>query len=916
MKNLYVLLLLALALSISVFPQKKDKSKDEILAKTTGITDRAAGTHNASNIGLYFENRGKLYPHALSLGPSGEFPINSGHQYIYRMNPMIAFPANVIQTRFTTDEEWESAAGYHNPDSAQIAFSDKPFTWNKSRGWPVKDAFGKPIFKSDQDSYCVFNDSGNTKQVLGIQMNQTGYTYGIAFAKNMIFFKYDVINTSANTYTGMYFNMYMDEDVGDATGGATEYDDDLYGVEPAKNMAYMYDSKGYSKDWGTKTGYMGVAFLKTPKVNGVELGMTDSHYMVYSYDVDVDTIQYGVISSARALYNSSLGDKYFHVASGQNIHIDDPATQPSTGGDLLFNMSSGPYDIKPNDTLTFYTVLVAGTTLAGLDSACTQARSTLAADFNLPKAPERPKLTGVPGKQKAILYWDNAAEATIDAFSGEADFEGYRIYKSKDLGSTWETIADFDKKNSIGNNTGLQYSLTDTNVVDGIEYWYSITAYDRGSVLVSSLESAIGTNLGAVNTVSVTPRSEAIGREPVSAGSVEHYGSGSSNYSLTLAPVDNEALGGNAYDASFSYKILKDIGNPKTAVTLRINDSSLTKPYKYGVSFVASNLVNIQNLTTGATIGRAGLNYPVGGRTFSLPTEGFDIILKDSAAATSDERPETGDVISINFATNVVRNAKDTVAVAQPIDIGQILALPDGVIFALNPPQIIQNVSRVGGTDNLSMTFTVTVTDSAKTETYLVSTTGNGFDSNGEGFINVLIRKSAGDTVAVKDSITDQSSFTFAGLTGTVKFNAKKPPSAGNMFSVETIKPVLPNIRDKYKFTIKGAQINTTRQSNEMNKIRVVPNPYVVSSLYETELGEVRKEPLRQIQFINLPSSCTIHIFTVAADMVKTIYHNSQNGTEVWDLRTESGREIAPGVYIYVVETNQSKYKERFAIIK
>jgi hypothetical protein len=101
-----------------------------------------------------------------------------------------------------------------------------------------------------------------------------------------------------------------------------------------------------------------------------------------------------------------------------------------------------------------------------------------------------------------------------------------------------------------------------------------------------------------------------------------------------------------------------------------------------------------------------------------------------------------------------------------------------------------------------------------------------------------------------------------------------------------------------------------------MNKIRVVPNPYVVSSLFEPELGELRLEPLRQIQFVNLPAICTIYIFTVAADRVKTLYHNSQGGTETWDLRTESNREVAPGVYIYVVKTDQTQYMERFAIIK
>jgi hypothetical protein len=916
MKKTFALIFITLALFLNIYPQNKKDGKDKVLQKTTGIKDRAAGIHNASNIGLFFENRGKLYPRSLTQGPSGEYPINSGHNYIYRFNPMVAFPTNVIQGRFTTDEEWEAAAGYDNIDSAQIAFSDKPYSWNKTTGWPFKDANGNPVFKSDQDSYCVYNDSGNTKQILGIQINQTGYAYGIKLAQNMIFFKFDVINKSNNSYKGMYFDLYMDEDVGDADGGAPEYDDDLVGIDTSRNLAYMYDSKGYSLDWNTKTGYMGTAFLKTPQVNGKELGMTDCHYLIYDYDVDIDTIQYDYMSGSRALYNSSLGSKYFHVASGQNIHFDDPSQLPATGGDLLYNMSSGPYDINPNDTLTFFTVLIAGDDLAGFNNSYLQAQNTLAANFELPKAPDRPILAGVPGDKKAILYWNNASELSIDPFSGEADFEGYRIYKSIDKGITWVKIADFDKKNSIGNNTGIQYSLIDSNLINGLEYWYSITAYDRGSDLIPSLESAIGNNLQSLNTVSVIPRSNAIGRDPVSVASVQHYGTGNSNYTLNVDPIDKESLTGNVYDAGFSYEILKEVGDLKTSVSLHINDSSLTKPYRYGISFITASSVNILNLTTGAIIGKTGLGYPAGGRTFALPTEGFSVTLTDSSATPTQYRPEAGDLITINFAVTVIRNGQDSVISLRPFDLGQKQATEDGVIFSMAAPQIIQNISRVGGTDNLDLTFSVDNSSLITNDTYLISTTGFGFDVNGEGFINLLIRNSHGDTVAVKDSLSDQSAFTFGGISGKVNFDSKKPPKAGNLFSVETIQPVLPNIKDKYKFTIKGSKINTSQQTSQMNKIRVVPNPYVVSSLFEPELGELRLEPLRQIQFVNLPAVCTIYIFTVAADRVKTLYHNSQGGTETWDLRTESNREVAPGVYIYVVKTDQTQYMERFAIIK
>ena len=815
MKKSFILFLLTLGLSLNIFPQNKNGSKDIGLEKPNSILDRAAGIHNASNIGLFFENRGKLYPRTLTQGPCGEYPINSGHNYIYRLNPYVGFPNNVIQGRFISDEEWEATGGHHNIDSAQIAFSDKPYTWNNQTGWPIKDADGNPVFKSDQDSYCVYNDSGNTKQILGIQINQTGYAFGTIFAYNMIFFKFDVINKSNNSYDGMYFNIYMDDDVGDGSGGAPEYQDDLVGIDTTKNLSYMYDSDGYSQDWGSNTGYMGVVFLRTPKVNGVELGMTDSHYMIYDYDVDLDTIQYGVMSSSRSLYNSSLSSKYFHVASGQNIHFDDPSQIASTGGDLLFNMSSGPYNINSNDTLTFYTALIAGDDLAGLYNSYEKAMNTVNANFELPKAPDRPTLAGVPGDQKVILYWDNIAELSIDSFSGEADFEGYRIYRSKDRGVNWDKIADFDKKNSIGNNTGIQYSYIDNSVINGFEYWYSITAYDRGTDLIPSLESSIGNTIESINTVSVIPRSNAIGREPVSVASIQHYGSGNSNYNFNVDPIDNESLSGNTYDAQFSFLILKEVGNLKTDVSLQITDSLLTKPYRYGISFTSSSTVDILNLTTGETIGRSGLGYPLGGRTFVLPTEGFSVNLTDDQTTPTEFLPEAGDLITINFAVDVVRNNVDTVILSRPFEIGKKQATSDGVIFSMAPPQIIQNVSRVGGTDNLDITFSVEDVSQIINETYLLSTTGYGINENEEGFIILLIRNSLGDTVAVEDSLLDQSTFTFDGLFGKVMFDSKNPPKAGNFFSVETIQPVLPNIQDKYKFIIKGSAINTSQQTRK-----------------------------------------------------------------------------------------------------
>jgi len=889
----------------------KDVEDKEPLQKTLRIQDRAAGIHNASNIGLFFENRGKLYPRFISQGPSGEFPINSAKNYIYRINQYIGIPGNVVQGRFTTNEEWEAAFGYHNSDTARVAMSDDPNSWHPTRGWPIKDANGNNIILSDQDSYCVFNDSNNTVQILGLQVAQTGYAFGTNFAKNILFFKYELTNTSQNTYDSLYFHLHNDIDVGDISGGLPEWGDDKMNFIKSQNLIYFYDD-GVSGEWPDgKTGFFGVMMLRTPEVNGTELGVTDMHYMLYDDDnlADKDSIQYGFMSSDPDLYNSPIGSKYFHPGTTGNLHFDDPATIPASGMDIQGHISSGPYIISPTDTLVFYTAFVAGDTYEEMINAAVVAQNAVDANFNLPKPPSRPNLYSSEGDFKATLYWDDSAELSFDEFSGY-DFEGYRLYRSIDRGINWDKIAEFDNVNAIGSNSGLQYSYVDTTVINGFEYWYSVTSYDKGSELLESLESAIGNSLDAVNTVSVIPRSEAIGRTGVSAIEVVNLNTGSSNYSIDASVIDDEALAGNVYKTTFNYIPRKEVGDLATSVSVLVTDSNATKPYKYALEFTSSSSFDLKNITLNSII-RTGYPYPVGGRDLIITGEGLRVSLRDTTGTEPEFRPEQGDVISINYAMTVVRNELDSVINKRPHQLEQIQTTIDGVSLQLVEPEIIKSVSRIGGTDNVEMDFEVLYSDSILEKIYIASVEGNG-NVNGTGFVLLSVT----ETAIQLDTLYTGDTFYFDGIEGQITFPTSAPPAAGNRFSVETIKPVQPNIKDSYSLKIAGSKIDYQQVANELNKIRVVPNPYVVSSHWEPEFGELRREPLRQIQFVNLPPECTIYIFTIDADLIKTIEHNAANGTESWDLRTEGGRELAAGMYIYVVKTKDSEFKERFAIIK
>jgi hypothetical protein len=899
-----------------------DKWKESILIKENTIEDRAGNTHNASQIGLFFENRGKLYSRRLSQGPDLEWPINSGMHYGYRTNPFIGIPGNVVQGKITTNEEFEAVFGYHNRQLAKIAFSDNPATW-PSTGWPIKDVFGNPIIKSDQDSYCVYSDSTNSLSKLGLIVEQTGYAYGVSFAKNLLFFKFDIINKGQKMLDSIYYCQYFDCNVGNVSGGDPEYADDFIGFDKQRQLVYFYDD-GKTSEWtGGKTGYMGLAFLKTPKINGKEVGITDLHYNLYDDDPNIDSIQFGIMSSSPNLYNSGIGSKYFHIGSNTDLHFDDLTTIPPSGLDIVSYISSGPYSLKVGDTLTFYHCFAAGWTLDEVKKTVDEAYKIMSFNFEISKPPTTPTLTVVAGDRKATLYWDDKAEFSKDAFTGEYDFEGYRVYKSLDKGVNWELLADYDvPKDKIGADIGVRYTYTDSSIINGLEYWYCVTAYDRGDSSIQSLESPKGTTTDAKNTKSAIPVSQAIGRTPVSAGSVTHIGVGKGNYVLDVMPVDNNNLKDNEYLLGFTYTVRQEIGKPKLTVQLLIDDSSKTTFNKWGIRFMDTKTFEIYDFATGEPITTSGSFVYAPNKIFGIPVAvGSGTILRfklmgpNPNTAPADSLPKNGDLISIAISNYCIKNNIDTVITPRPINVDMPQATSDGVIFSLKAPEMIQDLSRIGGVEFFDLTFSVSNKSNLKNDTYVISIIGKGVTTLG-GYVKLLVKNSKQDTVTIVDSLLSLKTFEFNGLKGRVTFNSSTPPSPGNIYSVKSVLPQLPNLQDGYKFKINGSSVDKQKISENMNKIKVVPNPYIVSSLFEPEFGELRREPLRQIQFINLPTECTIYIFTIDADLVKIIHHNALSGTENWDLRSDGGREVAPGIYIYSVKTEGAEYLSRFAIIK
>lgn len=114
---------------------------------------------------------------------------------------------------------------------------------------------------------------------------------------------------------------------------------------------------------------------------------------------------------------------------------------------------------------------------------------------------------------------------------------------------------------------------------------------------------------------------------------------------------------------------------------------------------------------------------------------------------------------------------------------------------------------------------------------------------------------------------------------------------------------------DRFAFSTQGPVSNATIQREELKKINAVPNPYIVRNALESSQYD------RKILFTHLPATCTIKIYTLTGDLIKTISHTNGTSIETWDVLTDNGLPPASGIYLYRVETPLGAKMGKLAII-
>jgi len=141
---------------------------------------------------------------------------------------------------------------------------------------------------------------------------------------------------------------------------------------------------------------------------------------------------------------------------------------------------------------------------------------------------------------------------------------------------------------------------------------------------------------------------------------------------------------------------------------------------------------------------------------------------------------------------------------------------------------------------------------------------------------------------------------------------------SGDTLTIKLKKPF--RNTDVFDFTTTLPTVEHEQPRQQLDMVKVVPNPYIVATTHELPLPPAissgRGE--RKIDFIHLPPGAKIYIFTSRGELVTTLEHDNNifDGTVSWNLKTKENLDVAPGIYFYAVDSSIGKKTGKIAIIK
>ncbi len=534
----------------------------------------------------------------------------------------------------------------------------------------------------------------------------------------------------------------------------------------------------------------------------------------------------------------------------------------------------------------------------------------------------------------------------------------------------------------LGNDSGLQYAFTDTTVNNGMNYYYAVVSYDRGDASTGIFPAECSKTIQKLgekvildkNTVAVQPSANVAGYIPpdTSAGVTHRSGDGDGelfyqllNPNLLAADADHQISiyffdtatddidndgDGLIYKADTMAYTLYDT---TLYIPPSVDTQSVHLSFSRGDTFSVDTLLKFQPTLTDIEEALARIT------TFYTIVDNYQKSGETVSETVIDKSNRFG--INQQNLDNIIQSLHTTPAKLFPKDYNFMPDYPLGMKLFFNntwtpeissyswesdnvqlEPQLQpwrQQGHRAPGNYQLNFSGQYYTSFSPSASAYgnfnLLDINVQANNEWSDREISLAIKDNgdqqfgAEDTLVFFEHLPATSSANPQAIqkhaTWMLTFNTLNAsanlPAGTDQLTLTTSKPL--TYRDEFTITIQGARSSAVDfdQITEKNKkIRVVPNPYKATALWEPRTNIEQGRAQRRIDFVNVPVSATIRIYTVRGDLIKTIHHdgNYSSGNVSWDLISRDGLPIAYGIYIYHVTSPKLKedFIGKFAVIK
>ncbi len=692
---------------------------------------------------------------------------------------------------------------------------------------------------------------------------------------------------------------------------------------------------------GKPTSGVGTPFPGEPSIDKTDIKEADQ--------IGLTNVQY---LPAGAINFNTTPDVYFWAQFMIPGSFVNPALIGTGDYDLfvssgLFPLDAGQierisYAVVFGNATTYYTKTdpTRGGAVTDANRKRDRARLAYQQNYKFAQAPVEPTLTAVAGDRKVTLYWDSRSEQSYDRFlaglgANPHDFEGYRIYRATDPAfedakvitdgqgnpAPWlKPIAQFDLIDGIkgynsvdyngvkfwqGDDTGILHSWVDSTVQNGQRYFYVVRAYDQGylPLLISPTESNLKISVDNVtgnitetgsSVAIVTPNAPAAGYETARLSPIKLV-QGSTTGTIDFNIVDpTKILDNHTYRVTFEDTVLPGAGTApdtfrtKSFTLADITDVSATDTL-IGRSRKLADTVE-QPLTDGFRLilhneKLFGVNPDLSGWN-NYGIKGYDFKQWKSGFTSGQQVPNDYKIIfgpvGIDTAISFMVQGPPSVFIlpAKPVDF-TVIRISDG--------------SRVK--------FAFQERDSSASAPGVLSV----------GKVGTSIRA---DNVVFVEPDSRDSLVTTWNLS--LRYDTlSRLPTTGDTLTIRLAK--LFRSSDVFEFTTSAEHVDTAAAKSDLDRIKVVPNPYIAAATWEPKNPYTSGRGPRSIHFTHLPQSCTIRIYNVSGELVKKIDHSAsmRDGMESWDVLTSEGLNVAYGIYIFHIDAGALGEKiGKFAIIK